>query len=133
MIEKKLYVLLSTDADLIAVVGSKVYPLAVPSEDENGDAIEAPYCVFFRFAPDELHYTNDGYSGLRTARFQIDCYHATYEGVVLLSRLVQKACNNWDQVQSAFVTPAPEKYEESTKLFHSIVEVKVMDLDDLGS
>jgi hypothetical protein len=83
-LEEKLFAVLSTDAGVIALVGTKVYPL------EAAQDTVLPYVAYTRVSSNRV-YSLGGYSNLENPRIQVDCYSSTYSGSKALSVAVISA------------------------------------------
>jgi len=85
-IEKALVSLLSTDSDVNAQVGSKIFPIFVP----NGQSLPA---ITYQEVSGVRDNVMAGASGLVQARFQINCWTKTYRAARELADLVRLALN----------------------------------------
>lgn len=83
-----LYTLLTSDDDVEAIVGLKVYP------NRAGENAEAPFIVFQRISGERVHSLS-GPSGLARPRYQIDAYAAAYEDAVALGDAVRAAIDGY--------------------------------------
>lgn len=83
-LETKLETLLSGDAGIVAIVGTRVY------SDEAPQDLVLPYIVYQRISSGR-QYSFSGYSNLENPRVQIDCYSSTKSGAVALCDAVVAA------------------------------------------
>jgi hypothetical protein len=74
MIESDLKAYLAADAAILALVGSRIYPLKLPQ------APTLPALTYQKISGSRVTSLS-GYSGLSHPRMQIDCWASTYEQV----------------------------------------------------
>jgi len=87
-IDVALYTVLTSDAAVSALVGTRVYPNIVPQN-------KAMPAITYQQISGLRNYTMDGPVGLVEARFQINCWSTTYVQSRVLARLVRKALDNY--------------------------------------
>ena len=78
---------LTTASAVVALVGTRVYPLRFPRTRQPGDL---PAVVYQRISNRDP-VTQDGRSGLERPRVQIDAYAATYSQAVSVAEAVKAA------------------------------------------
>lgn len=84
MIEAALYSLLTTTAEISAIVGTRVYPVKLPQKPT------APAITYQRIYSARVRSTS-GPSGLTRTRIQIDYWATTWEGAKALADTVREA------------------------------------------
>ena len=116
MIEQSLYTALSTFSPLIALVGSKVYPLAAEQETSR------PYVIYQKVSnPNEE--THDGGVTYET-RFQLDVWADTYVSAKQTAGQVKAAMSAW-KIPGELVPKLvddQDDYEQETGLFRVILD-----------
>lgn len=88
MPEAAVYKLMTDDATVAALVGTRIYPAIAPQSTVT------PYIVYQRIATQHLH-TMDGIAGLAETTIQIDCYASTYGAVKALADAVRLALDGY--------------------------------------
>jgi hypothetical protein len=81
LVEEALYSLLTADAEVSAIVGTRVFPGVAPQD------VAAPY-VLYRKTGRDRRFLPCGTDGTMVTSFQIDCYAATYLQSVQLAQAV---------------------------------------------
>jgi hypothetical protein len=104
---------------VVALVGDRIYPSVLPQPPTF------PAIAYTRVYQDE-QFTDDGPSGLRAVRVQIDCYAVSTEttpgadGVRDLADAVRDALNGWRDlgvgVQKSQLVPAAEVDEHEPEV-----------------
>ena len=84
MIEQALYKLLTTDADVTAIVKTRIYGNVAP------EGKPLPYITYTRVDAEHYHHMG-GLSGLANHRIQVDCWSNTYPQVKWLAEKVRLA------------------------------------------
>jgi len=127
-VEKAVYDCLSADADLIALIGDKIYPVVAAQE------VTTPYATYFKVSPGR-QYTHGGASNLSTPRIQVDCYGGTYEEAKDLSDLVIAALEKLPQdnpkVQAVFCNDGSDAYEDVSDTYYDNVDEYHVPIDVL--
>lgn len=103
-LETKLYSLLSSDAGVIALCSTRIYPLVAPQE------AAMPLIVYTRVSSGR-EYSLTGYSNLENPRMQIDCYGTTYSETKALAEAVTTALRGATTFGTAQDDPQ-EMYED---------------------
>lgn len=88
MLEEALYVRLTGDAAVTAIVGTAVYPQAAPQN------LEPPFITYARVSAERLR-SFDGPSGLARPRMQVDCWAAGYRQARQLADATRRALDGW--------------------------------------
>jgi len=116
-IETGLYSHLTTDSDVSALVGTRVYPLKLPQ------GYTLPAISYQRVSGDRLA-TLSGPTGRANPRFQIDCWASTYSGVRDLASKVRQALDGHkgglggeDDVGGISIEGDRDLFEENTEVF----------------
>jgi len=130
-VEKAVYDCLSTDTDLIALIGgadAKVYAVTAPQ------SIATPYITYFKVSPGR-QYTHGGANKLSTPRMQVDCYGSTYEEAKGISDLVivalERLPSENSKVQAVFCNDGSDAYEEMSDEYNDDVEEYHVPIDAL--
>lgn len=122
-IEETLYSRLSGYAGLTALVSTRVYPNIKPQD------AELPAVSYRRIS--SLRYSAMSIdTGVVKARFQIDAWAATYDGVSALRDQVRAAMQRWRTetgtvVQDSFILNETDLYEDDTKQHHIAIDVEI--------
>jgi hypothetical protein len=88
MLEKGLYALITTDAGVSALIGTRAYWVLAP----KGSAL--PQVVLARVTTEDT-YDTQGATGLRDAVVQVDCYAADFYGSRAISLAVRKLLESY--------------------------------------
>ena len=83
-IETGIYAHLYADATVLALVSTRIYPLAVP---QTGSF---PAITYQRISGSHVR-SHSGPSGLSVARYQLTCWASTYAGAKALAEAVREA------------------------------------------
>lgn len=117
MIESQLFTVLSTDAGVIALAGSRIFPMRRPQ-----NMLTTPAIVYQRVAtaPD-VHL--QGESGLDEVRVQCSCWSSTYAGAKALAAAVRAAVNASNLV--AITEMEVDDYDISTEEYRVILDFRI--------
>ena len=119
MIEQALQVYLKADADVAALVSTRVYPALAPQD------AALPYITYERVSTQRL-MTHDGQNGLIGPRIQIDCWASTYGGAKTLADKVRLCMNGHKNAYGETTGTAPNDY-----VIQGIVQLGELDLPEL--
>lgn len=117
MIEDGLYSLLSSNADVAALCGTRIYPLILPADPVLP-------CITYQRISTVPQYTMDGPTGFITARVQIDLWADSYSSAKALASAVQAVLDgftgtlsNGVLVLDIRIDGALDAYEKDARLY----------------
>lgn len=113
---------LREDAGLSALVGNKVFPLAIPA----GNYLP---CVTFQRIGGMPANTLSGHSGLEEIDLQIDVYAKNYGEAKAVAKAVRAAMPPSSDVFGAHLIEDQDLYEDGTNYFRVSMEFKVWFLE----
>lgn len=113
---------LREDAGLSALVGNKVFPLAIPA----GNYLP---CVTFQRIGGMPANTLSGHSGLEEIDLQIDVYAKNYGEAKAVAKAVRAAMPPSGDVFGAHLIEDQDLYEDGTNYFRVSMEFKVWFLE----
>ena len=113
---------LREDAGLSALVGNKVFPLAIPA----GNYLP---CVTFQRIGGMPANTLSGHSGLEEIDLQIDVYAKNYGEAKAVAKAVRAAMPPSGDVFGAHLIEDQDLYEDGTNYFRVSMEFKVWVLE----
>ena len=113
---------LREDAGLSALVGNKVFPLAIP----DGNYLP---CVTFQRIGGMPANTLSGHSGLEEIDLQIDVYAKNYGEAKAVAKAVRAAMPPSGDVFGAHLIEDQDLYEDGTNYFRVSMEFKVWFLE----
>lgn len=115
MIESDLYNHLKDNADVSALVGSRIYPLKAPQD------VQTPYLVY-----NEINGTKDqcieGGVFQERVRFQVDCWSTKYSEI---KQLKEKVVNALIGFKASSDINTSGDYEDSTELYREIIDFRL--------
>lgn len=114
-IQETIYEHLTTNAGLVALVSTRVYPAVLPQRPT------LPALTYQRISG-VPEYSHSG-RALMQSRFQISCWAATYAGAIALATAVKAAMDTFPDV--AFIEGHSEMYEPETSVYHIPVDVMI--------
>ena len=114
--------MLQEDAGLSALVGSKVFPLFIPS----GNFLP---CVTFQRIGGRPANTLSGASGLEEIDLQIDAWARDYDEAKAIAKAVRAAMPPGGDVFGAHLIEDQDLYEDGTNYFRVSMEYKVWFLE----
>ena len=120
--ESVLLRMLQEDAGLSALVGSKVFPLFIPS----GNYLP---CVTFQRPGGRPANTLSGASGLEEIDLQIDVWARGYDEAKAIAKAVRAAMPSSGPQFSAHLIEDQDLYEDGTNYFRVSMEYKVWFLE----
>lgn len=120
--ESVLLRMLQEDAGLSALVGSKVFPLFIPS----GNYLP---CVTFQRLGGRPANTLSGASGLEEIDLQIDVWAKNYGEAKTIAKAVRAAMPTSGDVFGAHLIEDQDLYEDGTNYFRVNMEFKVWFLE----
>lgn len=94
-IEAGLYAYLTADAGVSAVIGNRLYPLAIPQ------GATLPAAAYQRISYRNL-LAHDGVTNYATVRVQITCTADTYDSAKSASEAIRQACDGYSGVMGAY-------------------------------
>lgn len=124
MVEAGLRSYLTTHPEVSALVGTRVYPLALP----QGVTLPA---VTYQLIASVRQPAYDGIARLTQARFQIDCWAETYASLVQLARAVTGALDGYEGplgdavAHEVRIVSAVDGREPETALWRRTIDVTV--------
>jgi len=124
VIDEALYARLTGDAQVAAIVGTRVRPIKLKQGDST------PALSYFEVFG--VHETGlSGSHGAATSMFQIDCWGKGYAEVRNLGEKVRLALHNWrgtlggTEVQGVYAVETQEDYDQDAELYRKIVECRI--------
>lgn len=122
-IEQAIYNLLSGNASVAALVGTKISPVK-KKQDTDLPAITYRRVTTTRFSAMDVDAV------VVTGRFQVDCWAGSYPVVVQLKNAVKAAMKRWRTttsitVQDTFMLSEIDFYEEDTKQYHIAIDFEI--------
>lgn len=122
-IEVAIYSLLSGDAGVAALVGTKISPL---SKKQDSDL---PAITFRRVSTGRFPAMSVDASVVK-GRFQVDCWAATYASARALKAAVKSAMSRWRTttgitVHDTFMISEIDFFEQDTKQFHIAIDFEI--------
>lgn len=116
-IGESIYTELTGDADVSALVSTRVYPLIAPQN------VTVPYLVYQRVSGSPVNEMA-GYAGLENPRYQIDVYDDDYAGARALAVKVRTAMNA-ATVFTALQQSDTDLYEAEASLFRVTMDFSI--------
>lgn len=117
MIESDLYSHLSSDVNLAALVGDRIYPLKAPENSQT------PFLVYQNINyKDETSMQGEAYAN--KSLFQIDVYSTSYSSSKVILGAVRNAMYQFKK-QPHYLS-ARDLYEKDTKLFRQLIEFNLI-------
>ena len=100
-----IYIILTNDSDVSALIGARVYPMYVP----QGAAM--PAVTYQRIVAPRVHTLTNN-DGMVPSTYQINCWADTMEGARELSEAVRPALNNYSGTVNGVVIQAVQISDE---------------------
>lgn len=122
MIEQRLVALLSADATVSSVIGSRIAPVVLRQE------VGLPCLIYRRMAADPS-YVLSGRAGWRLVSDEIACWSTTYAQARWLAEAVRKRLDAYSELSSVgsirfiSVSDLPDDYQHDLEAFGCIVLV----------
>lgn len=116
MIEHFIYQLLTNDAGVSALVGTKVYPTLLPQNPVFP-------CVGYAVEPTAENITFDGQGTNQAANIEIDCWAALHADALALGEAVNAAIKNYSgtlagvQVDAIYIDSALTFFEDAAEKY----------------
>ena len=124
-VEQIIYSVLTSDADVAALVGDRVYPVVRPGDT----AVPA---IAYQLIDNVRHHGCGGASGWAESRWQLNCWAATFDGAIALAEAAIKALDGWSgaRVDHIFVVdegdlPAVEPANEQLTFYGRRLDVQI--------
>jgi len=114
ILEPNIFSVLTGDAAVSALVGTRVYPIKLPHEPTY------PAITYSRVASEKVN-AFDGYKGLEDARIQVDCWASTYAQAKDLAEKVISAMINATPFK-ARVASDTDLYDDDTGTYRVSVD-----------
>ena len=120
---KALYTYLQTQADLTALVSTRMYPVRLPQKPT------LPALVITKIAKPR-EYSHSGDSNLANPTYQFDCWAKTHQDAVALQAKLDLALTAFKgtmgdtDVGGTFITNVIDDEEPDTALYRQIVDVE---------
>ena len=124
MFEADLVTLLKNNPALSAKVGTRIYPLVMPTQPTFP-------CIVYQVVASTRTYSHSGFSHLFQPRIQFSCWATTYaEAKDVASKLKAalegfRGISGGTTLQGAFVATDIDDYEPGTKLYRVITDFYV--------
>lgn len=115
-LEQALYVILTDDATVSGLIGTRVYPLLIPQD------AALPAIAYQRISRLQIQ-TQSGPSCLSRARMQLTCVATTYSGVKALADAVRVVLDGYKgtaasvSVGASFLETDADAYADESELF----------------
>tara|TARA_R110000823_G_scaffold197951_1_gene329031 strand:+ start:585 stop:974 length:390 start_codon:yes stop_codon:yes gene_type:complete len=122
MIGKLIYSRLSTDGDILAYVGSKIYPDIVPQN------VQYPFVVYTITNSTPVDY-KDGQSNLEDITLQIDVYTQNYDDTQDLSNLIRNRLDRFVGIIEGVEVQTIKYMSSDSQVFNAELSVYWMSID----
>ena len=127
-LEAAIYSILSTDLDIIALVGTRIYPLVLPQD------ATLPAITYARVSTErESAFVTD--PGLSTARIQVDIWGISALSVMAVSEEVRSALHRYRgtiasvQIDESHIDNEILMYEPETEIYHIVLDFMILHLE----
>jgi hypothetical protein len=119
-LEQDLYLYLTADADLAAIVSTRIYPVHLP----EGTTLPALSYFMVDNPPD---YSHDGITTLEHPRYQFDCWATSHVNVIALQDAVKAALNRFRTlgIRVTFIGSARDLSEIELKLWRRSIDAVI--------
>lgn len=119
-IETALFTLITGDAGVSALIGTRMYPSLMPP----GATLP---CVVYDEVNTETVVRADGDSGLRTAQYMLHYWATSYSGVKAGKAAIVAAINGYQggAIDRIEVNAMRDDYEPDTQYYRQIIEFEV--------
>tara|TARA_R110000822_G_scaffold143489_2_gene281804 strand:- start:76 stop:465 length:390 start_codon:yes stop_codon:yes gene_type:complete len=122
MIGKLIYSRLSTDGDILAYVGSKIYPDIVPQN------VQYPFVVYTIVNSLPVDF-KDGQSNLEEITLQIDVYTQNYDDTQDLSNLIRNRLDRFVGIVEGVEVQSIKYMSATSQVFNAELSVYWMSID----
>ena len=133
LIEEAIYSYLSGHAGLIALVGTRIYPLVMP----QNTILSA--VTFSKVSGPRVHAMQQD-AGLAYPRFQVSCWGATYKSAKDVAAQVRAALQDFKgtmggvggvAVSGVFIQDENDLYEPGTQVYHVALDFTIWHLEEV--
>jgi hypothetical protein len=122
MIGKLIYSRLSTDGEILAYVGSKIYPDIVPQN------VQYPFVVYTIVNSLPVDF-KDGQSNLEEITLQVDVYTQNYDDTQILSNLIRNRLDRFVGIIEGVEVQSIKYMSATSQVFNAELSVYWMSID----
>jgi hypothetical protein len=122
MIGKLIYSRLSTDGEILAYVGSKIYPDIVPQN------VQYPFVVYTIVNSLPVDF-KDGQSNLEEITLQVDVYTQNYDDTQKLSNLIRNRLDRFIGIVEGVEVQSIKYMSATSQVFNAELSVYWMSID----
>jgi len=122
MIGKLIYNRLSTDGEILAYVGSKIYPDIVPQN------VQYPFVVYTIVNSLPVDF-KDGQSNLEEITLQVDVYTQNYDDTQELSNLIRNRLDRFVGIVEGVEVQSIKYMSSTSQVFNAELSVYWMSID----
>jgi hypothetical protein len=122
MIGKLIYNRLSTDGEILAYVGSKIYPDIVPQN------VQYPFVVYTIVNSLPVDF-KDGQSNLEEITLQVDVYTQNYDDTQILSNLIRNRLDRFVGIVEGVEVQSIKYMSATSQVFNAELSVYWMSID----
>ncbi len=122
MIGKLIYSRLSTDGEILAYVGSKIYPDIVPQN------VQYPFVVYTIVNSLPVDF-KDGQSNLEEITLQVDVYTQNYDDTQILSNLIRNRLDRFVGIVEGVEVQSIKYMSATSQVFNAELSVYWMSID----
>ena len=122
MIGKLIYNRLSTDGEILAYVGSKIYPDIVPQN------VQYPFVVYTIVNSLPVDF-KDGQSNLEEITLQVDVYTQNYDDTQILSNLIRNRLDRFVGIVEGVEVQSIKYMSATSQVFNAELSVYRMSID----
>jgi len=122
MIGKLIYSRLSTDGEILAYVGSKIYPDIVPQN------VQYPFVVYTIVNSLPVDF-KDGQSNLEEITLQVDVYTQNYDDTQILSNLIRNRLDRFVGTVEGVEVQSIKYMSATSQVFNAELSVYWMSID----
>ena len=122
MIGKLIYSRLSTDGEILAYVGSKIYPDIVPQN------VQYPFVVYTIVNSLPVDF-KDGQSNLEEITLQVDVYTQNYDDTQILSNLIRNRLDRFVGIIESVEVQSIKYMSATSQVFNAELSVYWMSID----
>lgn len=122
MIGKLIYSRLSTDGDILAYVGTKIYPDIVPQN------VQYPFVVYTIVNSLPVDF-KDGQSNLEEITLQVDVYTQNYDDTQILSNLIRNRLDRFVGIVEGVEVQSIKYMSATSQVFNAELSVYWMSID----
>jgi hypothetical protein len=122
MIGKLIYNRLSTDGDILAYVGTKIYPDIVPQN------VQYPFVVYTIVNSLPVDF-KDGQSNLEEITLQVDVYTQNYDDTQILSNLIRNRLDRFVGIVESVEVQSIKYMSATSQVFNAELSVYWMSID----